>query len=291
LATDYVSVLDDTSSETPTMGLDGASAKKATEHSTEPTVPHNAATSTTKASHPKVDLNASSRLHPDAAHKNTAHAGASTRIGIDKLEHEFHLFTWINELNPTNISIADPENPQSSSMISADTVAMNVKDDLREIDRFLKHQTGFVEALAYKECPQHTRREVYGLLASEEKEIPNLTESDVGRQTFEQQVDLVNSAETMFTFFLPPSFEGPTVEKFWGAIYEAVRVRIRIFLLSQTSPVIRSSHQPVIAQQVPSFPGSCNIQPHLFTCKANSLGSLFRLKDSTAWRGEKEIEE
>jgi hypothetical protein len=150
---------------------------------------------------------------------------------MNKLEHEFHLIMWINEFDPTNISIADPEGPQSNPTVSADTVAMNVNDDLKEMDRFLKYQTGFVEALAYKECPQHTRREVYELLASQEKEIPNLTESDMGRQIFEQQVDLVNSAEAMFTFFLPPSFEGPTVEKFWGAIYQAVNVRMRLFFV------------------------------------------------------------
>jgi len=274
------------------MGADEAPAKTAPAPSAKTTAPRNEGAENIKASQQKDDLNNSSRLHPETASKNEARAKTSDAIGIEKTEHQFHLFKWINELDPTNVLI-DPEGPHSNSTISPDTVAINMENDLREMDRFLRHQTGFADALAYKECPQHSRQDVYGLLTNGEREIQKLTEPDEARQVFERQVDLVNSAEAIFTFFLPPGFEGPTVERFWGAIYEGINVRIRPLLFAQSSLAFRCGHRSVMTRRMPIILGSREIHLALFspTSHANSLNSPSPLEDQAIERAGEEAEE
>ena len=39
------------------------------------------------------------------------------------------------------------------------------------------------------------------------------------RIIYKRRVDIVNTVESIFQFFLPSLFKGPIVLKYWGAIY------------------------------------------------------------------------
>ncbi len=46
------------------------------------------------------------------------------------------------------------------------------------------------------------------------------------RRDYERRVDLVNAAVSIFDFFLPTESEGPTVLKYWGALYRMMAVSL-----------------------------------------------------------------
>jgi hypothetical protein len=44
------------------------------------------------------------------------------------------------------------------------------------------------------------------------------------QKKYEDRADLVNAAEIMFQFFLHSRFDGPTVGKYWGALFRLIAV-------------------------------------------------------------------
>ena len=100
---------------------------------------------------------------------------------------------------------------------------------LEEVKEFLRHETSFSDRKAYKDCPKSSRSSIRELLdqraeqlgESESKEQKN----QEAQSDFEDQIDVFNAADIVFGFFFPPTFDGPTVQKFWGAIKLIVTVR------------------------------------------------------------------
>ncbi|CZR54996.1 uncharacterized protein PAC_04881 [Phialocephala subalpina] len=185
-----------------------------------------------------VETTKSSRLHPDTAGKNQP-ADLKVKQPVTK-KPTFHVFAWMNQIDcttwPDQEVITHSENLQNGNMSE-----LNLKGDLKEMDRFLKRNTSFVENLAYKECPQHSRKEVYTFLGKEEDKIIALAEQDDEyRKIYEIQADVVYRAELLFSFFLPSCFDGHTVGKLWGAIYS---------LIMAISPVKSSSFKESTANQ------------------------------------------
>jgi len=131
----------------------------------------------------------------------------------------FHVFTWLN-----------------AGMTDHGTKSLNVneeqlKEDLEETDYFLSHKTSLSERIAYKECPQISRLAVYNLLEQEGRTITGSAAKEQKkherkRRIYERRVDIVNAAESVFQFFLPSLFEGPTVMKYWGAIHRLLVVSL-----------------------------------------------------------------
>ena len=102
---------------------------------------------------------------------------------------------------------------------------VNLRDDLKEIDGFLRRETSFEERLFYQECPERSRHHVYTLLKDEEKRIAAALAKDANRaRIYEDMVEFVNQAETFLNFFLPSRFEGRTIGKFWGALHRLLLV-------------------------------------------------------------------
>lgn len=135
----------------------------------------------------------------------------------DDLNHNFHVFTWLNEVNPKSWNM-----PNQLSDSTPDDFTMddkNLQSDLREVDRYLTSQAVFEDRTAYLACDQRSRHEIYELLANEKEEVAVVNEKDIEKsKIYEDKVAVVNRAETGFRFFLPSQFEGRSVSKFWGAL-------------------------------------------------------------------------
>jgi hypothetical protein len=192
-----------------------------------------------------------SNLHPDTAATTPQNPSkkeplvqtpSPEAVGLDK---KFHVFTWLNEKQPTSWPTPRPTNdnethgvtsaPSSDDSFSIDESRM--KSDLKEIDYFLKHRTSFEERLVYKKCSRRTRQDVYDLMEKEEKDVANLKDhSSRKRVAFENKVELLNKAESLLQFFLPSDFDGPTVSTFWGALYVLLKVSSPLLYLLVMNP-------------------------------------------------------
>jgi len=82
--------------------------------------------------------------------------------------------------------------------------------------------TSFGDAKAYKACDLNSRSSVRRYLEEKRRELesadPLKREYRGDQRRFEEKIDIFNAADTIFQFFLPVDFEGPTVGKYWGAI-------------------------------------------------------------------------
>lgn len=145
---------------------------------------------------------------------------------------KFHVFAWLNarralisipeensEVPNVNINV-DSRRPSVSYKPIFSNMEHYIKEDLGEIDHFLTHQVNIVERMMYQKCIPRTRQIIYKLLADESTKLTGGAGKDLSFQRiYETKIDLVNAAETLFQFFLPSQFDGPTVQKYWGAIY------------------------------------------------------------------------
>ncbi|KAF4455091.1 hypothetical protein F53441_2530 [Fusarium austroafricanum] len=99
-------------------------------------------------------------------------------------------------------------------------------------EKFLTGDTTYSDRKAYKTCKEATRKECYDYLAELASRVED-DESDSLRRAYEEKIDIFNAADIVFSFFLPLSFDGPMVGRFWGAI------RTMIELTMMDGPVIR----------------------------------------------------
>jgi hypothetical protein len=77
---------------------------------------------------------------------------------------------------------------------------------LNAVDSFLlSKETSVSDDTAYNECPERHHLELQALKGDETSKV-------------------INAAESVFQFFLPLRFEGPTALKYWGAIYQLLKV-------------------------------------------------------------------
>ncbi|KAF4628859.1 hypothetical protein G7Y89_g9299 [Cudoniella acicularis] len=137
-----------------------------------------------------------SKLRPDAAKTDKRHdpsPGSSNdirgRAGHIK-NNEFHVFTWLNQRQPTSWSATVPSDnrhpsvkpgdPHIESIVSVDGASL--KADLKEIDQFLKHGTGFEERLTF-EGPTTGKfwGAIYTLLLSMAPQNPDLYQRKRGQ--------------------------------------------------------------------------------------------------------------
>jgi hypothetical protein len=118
----------------------------------------------------------------------------------------FHVFTWLNTYATTG--------PVQETQSSKDA---RISADLEEMNHFLGHQTNQDERRTYQACPQRKRQEILDVLAVGTIDAGSLKES---------KIDLFNAAESVFEGFLPLHFDGPTVGKYWGALYRLLTVSV-----------------------------------------------------------------
>lgn len=157
----------------------------------------------------------------------------SVRKLQDHLDHSFHVFVWLNLCDNNVATNEQVEEPRKSTVRPDKTdsgglqrpVEQLLEADLGEIDRFLTRRTSLTDRLSYRACPRVSRQEVYDMLTRHRTNITDATGKDHKlRETYEKEVEVVNAAELLFRFFLPSCFEGPTVEKYWGALDRLLKV-------------------------------------------------------------------
>ncbi|KFY33794.1 hypothetical protein V494_07340 [Pseudogymnoascus sp. VKM F-4513 (FW-928)] len=165
-------------------------------------------------------------------------------IKPDNIFSGFYVFAWLNShptamLSPP-LSTTPLERSQSSrnrsssspSGIREDTPTpkpapefqwrveeQGIRDDLREVDDFLKSRSSVSHRIVYQECALGSRDAIVEQLTivktklmSAEKVNPEKLKILGTKET------IAAAADQIFQFFLPIAFEGPTVQKYWGAI-------------------------------------------------------------------------
>jgi hypothetical protein len=153
-----------------------------------------------------------SRQHSDSA-------TVSLDPSSDQTAEDFHVFTWLN-LQATS-------KPQLGNVLLT-VNELQLEEDLAEMDNFLSRQRSSNVRAAYLECPDRNRQELFNILAEERREIGVSDGKALKKlKKYEDRADLVNAAEMMFQFFLPSRSNGPTVGKYWGAVFRLIVVYSR----------------------------------------------------------------
>jgi hypothetical protein len=139
-------------------------------------------------------------------------------------KNDFHVFIWLNEYSDGNNS--STTSPIGGMMPMPSPIkTQDLEDDLEEIDTFLSQKTSLNDRITYRSCPFQKRNEVYRLLSKERRDITAATDSSQDqREMYENKVDILNAVDLIFQFFFPPKFQGPTVGKYWGAVFQLLKV-------------------------------------------------------------------
>ena len=170
---------------------------------------------------------------PEILSRTRTSTTASPHHLSNSFDDNFHVFVWLN-VNETNLGPRDQGKERRETTYTSATTDVSglpasieqaLVDDLNEIDQFLTRRTSLADRLSYQGCPQLTRREIYDKLEKDRVKITGvIMKDDTIRQTYEEKVALINAAELLFQFFVPPCFDGPTVKEYWGALAQILDV-------------------------------------------------------------------
>ena len=130
------------------------------------------------------------------------------------LTTRFHVFIWLNVT----------ESETDAGSFDIDETQLDA--DLRDIHRYILSRLRPGDSSAYRNCRTASRSEVHALVETTSKEISNSSDAKkVSRlRTLEVLTDIVNACDSIFQFFLPLAFDGPTVSKYYGAIHSLIMV-------------------------------------------------------------------
>ncbi|KAK1723977.1 uncharacterized protein BDZ83DRAFT_579540 [Colletotrichum acutatum] len=126
----------------------------------------------------------------------------------NKTNEMFHVFSWAE---------ARPPSPMEGPNFIV------LQKQLSEVEEFLTAETNGPDRRAYLEAEMSTRNEVFEYLEQQGARMQD-TKKSWKKQDYEERVDIFNAADSLFRFFLPPLFDGPTTERFWGAVMNLVRI-------------------------------------------------------------------
>jgi hypothetical protein len=94
---------------------------------------------------------------------------------------------------------------------------------LNAAESFLTGETTLSERKAYKACKSATRTECYEYLTGLAGRVED-DGSDTIRRAYQEKIDIFNAADIVYSFFIPLNFNGPMVNKFWGAVRAIIEV-------------------------------------------------------------------
>jgi len=94
---------------------------------------------------------------------------------------------------------------------------------LSAAESFLIGETTLSERKAYKTCKSGNRAECYAYLSGLSGLVEE-TGSDTIRRAYQEKVDIFNAADITYSFFIPLDFDGPMIDRFWGAIRTLIEV-------------------------------------------------------------------
>ncbi|KAL3306236.1 mg2+ transporter [Colletotrichum asianum] len=131
--------------------------------------------------------------------------------GHGKANERFHVFSWADA--------------HTSSPVEGPNFIV-LQKQLSEVEDFLTAETNGPDRRAYLDSEASGRDEVFAYLEQQGAAIQELKNKPWKKQDYEDRVDIFNAADTLFRFFLPPLFDGPTTERFWGAVMNLVWVPV-----------------------------------------------------------------
>ncbi|RYP63142.1 hypothetical protein DL769_007053 [Monosporascus sp. CRB-8-3] len=128
----------------------------------------------------------------------------------------FHVFTWLPHVQ----------------VFSSDRVSLVDSDALQkqmeEVDSYLKSGTSFSDKKAYQDCKESLRVSSFEYLEEQAKAIEGAKNKAQRRHEYEERIDILNAADTVFRLFLPVAYDGPTTAKYWGAVRDLVEMPVSL---------------------------------------------------------------
>lgn len=121
----------------------------------------------------------------------------------------------------------DPPTPKPTPEIQWRVEEQDIKDDLREVDVFLKSKSSVNDRIVYQDCALVTRESVVEQLTRVKTKLMSAEKVNPEKlKILGTKEAIAAAADQIFQFFLPVAFEGPTVQKYWGAIDSLILVTI-----------------------------------------------------------------
>ncbi|KAL5326226.1 hypothetical protein ACEPPN_007364 [Leptodophora sp. 'Broadleaf-Isolate-01'] len=158
----------------------------------------------------------------------------STDQPKNQSKEDFHVFTWLNSRNENNngspdISTINVDYPTSS------VNRQGLNDDLAEIDTYLSKETSLNHRLKYNrfQVLNANRRAIYDELSKLRPDAASTEEHIIAR--YETLVGIMNAAELLYSFFLPPGSSGPTTDKYWGPLFSLFSTMPRVTTVDEES--------------------------------------------------------
>ena len=147
----------------------------------------------------------------DADHKAP---GAEPNRSPEDTANAFHVFTWLEDVQHFS--------GKSDPVIDIDAL----DKQMREVDVYLADQTGAADQKSYQDLPPVAQAASWAYIKGVVGSIRGGGNKYPAKAYYDERVDIINAAELVFTFFLPSDYQGPTAEKFWGAIRCLIEVSI-----------------------------------------------------------------
>ncbi len=144
--------------------------------------------------------------------KETSKPGDKPETLTRDSNEQFHAFTWLEHVR----------------LFSADLFAKvddeELRNQLQEVDDYLQNGTSFSDKKTYQSGKEATRLSSLEYLEQQASQVDKGKNKIQKKQEYEDRIDILNAADVVFRFFLPAVYEGPTVQKYWGAIRDLVEV-------------------------------------------------------------------
>ena len=128
--------------------------------------------------------------------------------------------------NPSGVR-EDPPAPKPTPEIQWRVEEQDIKDDLKEVDDFLKNRSNVGDRIVYQECALGSRDSIVEQLTRVKTKLMSAEKVNPEKlKILGTKEAIAAAAVQIFQFFLPITFEGPTVQKYWGAIESIILVTI-----------------------------------------------------------------
>lgn len=128
---------------------------------------------------------------------------------FSKSDEMFHVFSWA-------------ENKPAGPIEGPNFIVL--QKQLSEVEEFLTAETNGPDRRAYLDAEMSTRNAVYEYLEKLTADMQDPKMKPCNKQDYAERVDIFNAADSLFRFFLPPLFDGPTTDIFWGAVMNLIWV-------------------------------------------------------------------